>query len=338
MKSPDESGRHAFEFRRQLGVIHARAVQLEDESLGPLTPDQRDAVEEIVEATLKLTAETAQSLETGDEGRSTPGDEVAVDESTASLEPSTPPDSIVLAIGDDEEFVAALEAQFERAGYVVRGASDDDDLRAALDRSRPQHLILDCRFPSGRSLEGLERTLDDLDDDTSVTLVSTVAGDHPGPLQGIAGVLAATVAPDALERLFENRFGLPINPSASDPTAIAVVGDVDDRLLETLDELDRRVTRDTVSTEELDAVEPSDVDCVFLSEAAIDAVEESTLATLRSPIEEEAVPLVAIGPTPTDGEWVPITGRQTFAQTPITAAELAATVLAAIEPSPSERQ
>ncbi len=355
MTESDESAPHAFEFRRQLGVILAKATLLEDESLGPVTPEQRDALEEVVAATLKLTAETADTLEThGDTPQTTDDrsqstdDDLALDqpaddiltpgESPATPESATVLDSIVLGVGDDEEFVTSLERQFERAGYAVHTATDGDDLRTMLDRSRPQHLVLDCRFPAGTFHDGLERTISGLDGETSLTLVSTVEGDLPGPLQGIAGILASSIEPEPLAALLENRFELPIE-SSNAGTAVAVVGDVGDRFLATLDELDNSIDRVTHSSATaLDAVDPGDVDFVFLSGPAIDHADESALAGLRNPTDGEAIPLVAVGSTPTEAEWVPFRGHRTLAQTPLTSTQLAAAVLAAIEPDPDEER
>lgn len=270
MTNSDESAQHAFELRRHLGVIHSQATLLEDEAFGPITADQRDALEEIIAASLALTGETATTVEPAVEGYVTDHDAQILEESPSELASPVTPTEIVLALDRDDEFVDLLARQFERAGYTTQSVTEAAELPALLERPEPQHLVLDCRFPSGPFLESLERTINATDGETAVTLVSTVVaplmnadrggdadtdagtnadGDADtnvdtdqvsvapagaGPLQGLAGILSPTVSVRTLEALFEARFGLTAALLEAD-TTVAVVGDVDERFLETLE-------------------------------------------------------------------------------------------------------
>ncbi|NGM68058.1 hypothetical protein G6M89_03355 [Natronolimnobius sp. AArcel1] len=352
MTHSDESAQQAFELRRQLGVIHSQATLLEDEALGSITADQRDALEEIIAATLALTGETATAVEPAAGGYVTDHDEQALEEPPSELISSVEPTEVVLAVGRDNKFVDSLASQFERAGYGVQVAATGEELMALLERPEPQHLVLDCRFPSGPFLESIEHAIDAADGETAVTLVSTVvpatddgAGSPAGtaPLQGLAGILSPTVSVATLEALFESRFGLAPDQGDTD-TAVAVVGDIDARFLETLESMtDRKQAIEQeayVSSDTLSMVDPATVDCVFLTGDSVDRADDATLAAFRRPIDDEAIPLVAVGELPverptqpdgTESEWLPIRGYRTPRATPLTATELTATVLAAIE-------
>ncbi|OVE85361.1 response regulator [Natronolimnobius baerhuensis] len=382
MTNSDESAQHAFELRRHLGVIHSQATLLEDEAFGPITADQRDALEEIIAASLALTGETATTVEPAVEGYVTDHDAQILEESPSELASPVTPTEIVLALDRDDEFVDLLARQFERAGYTTQSVTEAAELPALLERPEPQHLVLDCRFPSGPFLESLERTINATDGETAVTLVSTVVaplmnadrggdadtdagtnadGDADtnvdtdqvsvapagaGPLQGLAGILSPTVSVRTLEALFEARFGLTAALLEAD-TTVAVVGDVDERFLETLEavtDCGHSNERDAyVSSRALSMVDPAAVDCVFLTSEAVDRTDDATLAAFRRPTDDEATPVVVVDELPVetaerpddaDNEWLPIRGYRTPRATPLTATELAAVVLTVIEPTP----
>lgn len=104
-----------------------------------------------------------------------------------------------------------------------------------------------------------------------------------------------------------------------------LLGPVDERLLETLSALP------AVSTVEVD---PSDGDVLETIAAAgtdvavLDGgIDTDLVAALRDPTGPVHIPVLAVGPPPTGGEWTAIAGHDRFANRPLSAVELAGEVL-----------
>ncbi|ELY53568.1 histidine kinase [Natronococcus amylolyticus DSM 10524] len=314
--SEDEQAALAYEFRRQLTGIQANAELLLDEAFGPLEPEQRDALEEIVASTGDVTTLAAHAFETED-----PETVVPVDgESDADPQPhATDPDALEeITLGLAGTLGEQVAAQLERAGYAVRLVEPTTLLEA---ERAPTSLAIDCGVPTAGVLDSLASLAEASD---SLSLLSTLETDaSPAAFLGISGVLAPTATDKALEA------ALTAVDVAIDPR-VGYVGDEAD-LPERLAKLGCEVVTPSAA-DDLESLALDRVDCLFLEATAVDRVDPTVLATVRAPSEGAQRPVVVVGTPPSSSseEWVPTVGNRTFARKPPTSVDLAAELARAL--------
>lgn len=355
--SPDPSDQEAalqFELRRRLAVISATTETLLEDSFGPLTSDQRRALETVLTASNELSALLSHDPEPGRDGRAL---DVAVDPTAHSPAVSDADRSVSIAlVVESPTLSAALIDRLEQSGYDPATPSS---LEAALegdtgsdgttdgDVAAERHLVVDWDALPTPTLECLANRVERLEPATSLVLVSTV--DHeslPAPFLGYSGILSPDASPatvvDALELVARD---------AGADARIAAVGTIDDPdldvILPALEGLDRPV--DAISLEALpEYVDRETVECLFLSASAVDAIDDALLRALRTPRPSRPtddssaeswadsqvipIPLIAVGPTPTGADWFPVCGVSAFSYRSVTALELAGEILLTIDP------
>jgi hypothetical protein len=312
----DERAPLAYEFRRQLTAIQANAELLLDEAFGPLEPEQREAVEEIVASTSDVTTLAAHTFETAD-----PETVIPIDgEPNADPQPRpTDPDELgEVTLGLAGTLGEQVAAQLERAGYTVRLAEPTALLE---DDRTPSSLAIDCGIPTADVLEALA-SLDEASD--SLSLLSTVETDaSPAAFLGISGVLSPSATDEALEA------ALTAVDAAIDSRVGYVGGEAD--LPERLAKLGCEVERPSAAAD-LESLPLDRVDCLFLEATAVDRVDPSAIAAVRAPDDGAQRPIVVVGPPPStsDAEWAPTVGNRTFARKPPTSVDLAAELARAL--------
>ncbi|THE64462.1 hypothetical protein D8Y22_12515 [Salinadaptatus halalkaliphilus] len=322
-----------FELRRRLAVVYASAEFLFEDLEGELTHEQREAVEAIISASSELSALVAHGPE--------PTDPTLTADEYASATTSTPavsdstPFAIVLAI-EPGPFATALTEQFERSGYDVDIVSDiyaidsSDDDSGAADTAR--YVVLDVGILPDPPTESLNTVSERVKDPSSLILVSTIDDRTlPTPFMGISGFLSPRATRETVATVFETQH-VDLADSPRVVVATAPGEDPGDgALLERLESLGCIVeTASVTGIDEYAALH--DIDCVFLSEAGLAVLDESDLVALRTPASGPPLPVVAVGRTAMDTEWVPVCGYQQFTRRSLSAVELAGEIRLAIDP------
>lgn len=294
----------AYELRRRVAPILGNAELALEGAFGPVTPEQRDALEEIVGSSEELGAVIAHAFE---------ADDVEEGVDPDSPLPTTDPDSAPpIALSVENGFDGVLAAQLERSGHEVLNGDP---------AGTPHHAIVDCGVPTRADLEAIrERACQG--DTLSLTVVSTIDAESvPAPVLGVSAIVSPTVS---AERLREE---LP-EMTGDGTGAVAVLGPVDERLLETLSGMPETSTVevDPAADGVLETIAASGADVAVL-EAGEGTINWDLLAALRDPSNPGRLPVLAVGPPPTGEEWVEVTGHDQFAHRPLSAVELAGEVL-----------
>lgn len=324
-----------YELRRRLAVVHAAAELLIADPDGSLTDGQRDSIEDILTASNELSALVAHDPESGDGGQ--PAGEGG--ESTTPTPAVTGSDrsETVVLVSETYPFVDTLAEQFEQSGFDTRVVSSDREIEpfdrdsAAADTDR--HVVLDIGVLPDPPIDSLTDVFDRLEDSESIVIVSTIDDSElPAPFLGISGVLSPQSTLETITDVLEMHH---LDPTDSPRVAVATMSEGDDLaeqpFVDTLERLGCVV--DTVSVADLlEYVSHHPVDSVFLSTDGFEAIDETALMALRTPIEGQPVPVVVVGPTPRSREWLAVSGCRVFAHRSLTAVELAGEILLEIEP------
>ncbi len=331
----EERAMIAYEFRRHLAVVLANSELLLEESMGPLTDDQREALEEVVATAGEVTALTAHAFETEDIEAVTQIDEESIEpmtETTSSLDDPEEFDPIVLTL-DAGEFTDLVADQIERAGHDVRVVDDLHGLAESeagpssveSDRGEDRHVVFDCGFPTKRDLEQISTLTDETGSAGSVTLASTVEDQAiPSPFVGIAGIVSPAADEATVDELVNEQV-------VSDSTGVRVgfTGDADGPFAATLEDASYPVDH-YPTTAELEVLEAGEIDVLFVEADMVGEIDDTALTRLRLPTDTIQIPIAIVGPSPTNDQWIPTCGNRLFARKPITAVDFAAEILLTI--------
>lgn len=308
----DEVEDLAYELRRRIAPILGNAELTLDGAFGSVTPEQRDALEEVVASSEELGAVISHALESDDV-------EEVIESDGGPLPSADPEDSPPIAVSVDDEFDAILADQLERSGYNVHENEEPDG---------PHHAIVDCGVPTREGLEALSKRAQ-RDDTLSLTVVSTLDIDSlPSPTLGVSAI----ALPDAPAALLGEELPELVG---QDRVEAALVGPIDERFRKTLAGVREVRTLEVDPSAEgtaaaLETIAASDGDLAVFDAGAVDG---QLLSALRDPTNPAHLPLVAVGPTPTGDDWVEIPGHRQFAHRPLSTVELAGEVLVALSRS-----
>ncbi|WP_114578298.1 hypothetical protein [Saliphagus sp. LR7] len=298
----EETETLAYELRRRIAPILGNAELALDGAFGPVTDEQRDALEEIVGASEELGTVIAHAFE---------ADGVAeVVESDDPL-PAAPDSAPPVALSVDDGFDRLLVEQLERSGYEVLEGEPDG----------PHHAVVDCGVPTRADLEAL-RERAGREEVVGLTVVSTVDADSlPAPALGVSAIVSPTASERRLREVLSDLAG---------ESTVALLGPVDDRFRETLTGVEEasviEVDPRSGAAGVLETIAANGADVAVL-DTGTEGVDAELVAALRDPAEPAHLPLVAVGPPPTGGEWTAITGHDQFAHRPLSTVELAGEVV-----------
>lgn len=327
----DTEAAFQYELRRRLAVVYATGETVLEDPDGSLTDDQRESVETILAASNELSSLVAHDPETVDSALAADADgDVAAP--TPSVDDPNRSASIVLVL-ESGPFADVLVDQLEQSGYEPTVVSSVEDVRSSADGvDTARHVVLDWQALPEPSIESLAALFDRLEAGTSIILLSVVDDETlPAPFLGIMGLLSPWASTETVADVLAS---IHVDPDDEPRVVVATVGDdaAEHRsVAETLETLGCAV--DIVSVSELRSHADRDgIDCVFLSADGVDAIDDATLRSLRTPDASLPFPVVAVGPTPRADDWLPVCGSQPFARRSVTALELVGELLLAIDP------
>ncbi|GEM_PF-2182931 len=357
MTSGDLQGNDvSYRLRQRLAVIVGEAERLLESDLGPLTDDQRAAIEAIEREGYELAGVVESGLEPApveDESTVAPTDPLLDPTVTAEPAVADPVDRI-LTLSTRPLFTDLLERETVPASVDVVVASDIETAVDALEAGGVDRLVVDAAFDGQRGLGVLQRLYDELDvEPVPFGLCSVFDGPTGLPRIALSGVLSPDASPATLEQALGEAVGqsMPadggegaggVQPVDAGALTVACLGDgAAEAVGEQLEAV--CVSLGDPSNLHTDAVarslEGTDApDLIVVDRDAYGQLTPASLETLRG-IETGAFrPLLLVDSTAEDPHgrhWIPVLGGLTHRCRPVDPVALLGNVLVAGSDEPT---